>query len=329
MAEKSGFILYMDQYAPIAGLSFEQKGRLLDAFFRFNAGEEPALEDPLLVMAFAFFRQTFTRDSAKYELKCLKNRENSAKRHARTADASDGMRSDATAANQGESKPERNRRSAKPGSNGIEKGIPSASASPGAAPDAANKRGRSPSRPGGFRDDPQDDPRDGPVLLPDVPHDQTVSPPGDPDDVPVFPPDDPHGGPVLLPDDPGGGLSPLTGDPDGASQAAAPFYETRKKRRLSGRRLESFNRFWRAFAHAKGKAEAADAWLDIPRLTNALVDAIVAAAEREAAARPGLVAKGRSPKWAQGWLAARRWEDGDEEAASVPTLDEILRAQGL
>ena len=88
MAEKSGFILYMDQYAPIAGLSFEQKGRLLDAFFRFNAGEEPALDDPLLVMAFAFFRQTFTRDSAKYELKCLKNRENSAKRYAPTANAS-------------------------------------------------------------------------------------------------------------------------------------------------------------------------------------------------------------------------------------------------
>ena len=67
MAEKSGFILYMDQYAPIAALSFEQKGRLLDAFFRFNAGEDPALDDPLLAMAFAFFRQTFGRGNFIFE----------------------------------------------------------------------------------------------------------------------------------------------------------------------------------------------------------------------------------------------------------------------
>lgn len=287
MAEKSGFILYMDQYAPIAGLSFEQKGRLLDAFFRFNAGEEPALDDPLLVMAFAFFRQTFTRDSAKYELKCLKNRENVAKRYARDTAVNDRMPSNTDAANQKESKPDSNRRSAEPDSNGIEKGISSASASPGAPPGAARGRGRSPSSP-----------EDSGDALPPLP-------------------DDLHGDPPL-PED-------LHGDP----HASAPCYETRKKRRLAGKRLESFNRFWRAFAYAKGKAEAADAWLDIPRLTNALVDAIVAAAGREAAARPGLVAKGRAPKWAQGWLAARRWEDGDDEAERVPTLDEILRDQGI
>ncbi|HEU6436596.1 MAG TPA: hypothetical protein VE028_04030 [Nitratidesulfovibrio sp.] len=89
-------------------------------------------------------------------------------------------------------------------------------------------------------------------------------------------------------------------------------YRTKKGRILDGKRLDAFERFWSAFAYAKGKAEAADAWLDIPQLTEALVARIVAAAEREAAARPTLLASGRTPKMAQGWITARRWEDGEE-----------------
>lgn len=107
------------------------------------------------------------------------------------------------------------------------------------------------------------------------------------------------------------------------------FYPTKKKRKLTGKRLETFNRFWLAFAYPKGKAEAADAWLDIPKLTDSLVDQIVAAAEREAAARPGLVASGHAPKWAQGWLTGRRWEDGDGEMPRERNLDDYLREKGL
>lgn len=35
MAKSKGFFLYPDQYAPIAGLSLEQKGMLLEAIFAF------------------------------------------------------------------------------------------------------------------------------------------------------------------------------------------------------------------------------------------------------------------------------------------------------
>ena len=97
--------------------------------------------------------------------------------------------------------------------------------------------------------------------------------------------------------------------PDAACANSGQVYITRKKRKLAGKRHTSFNRFWAAFAYTRGKAEAADAWLDIPELTDALVERIVTAAVKEAAARPQLEASGRTPKMAQGWIAGRRWED--------------------
>lgn len=96
---------------------------------------------------------------------------------------------------------------------------------------------------------------------------------------------------------------------DGVTASADPFYLTKKKRQLKGKRLETFNRFWAAFAYPKGKAEAADAWIDIPTLTDALVDEIVTAATAEAMNRASVIADGRTPKFAQGWLSGRRWED--------------------
>ena len=118
--------------------------------------------------------------------------------------------------------------------------------------------------------------------------------------------------------------------PDADAGREAEVYRSRKKRLLAGRRLEDFNRFWQAFAFPKGKAEAADAWLDIPVPDGSLVERIIAAAEKEAAARPGLIASGRAPKWAQGWIAGRRWEDGTGHGVSPPpkTLDDILAEQG-
>lgn len=87
------------------------------------------------------------------------------------------------------------------------------------------------------------------------------------------------------------------------------FYTTKKNRKLSGKRLDSFNRFWGCFNYKKDKANAADAWLDIPSLTNAKVDEICKAAEKEAADRPNKIAKGQTPIYAQGWITAKRWED--------------------
>ena len=103
------------------------------------------------------------------------------------------------------------------------------------------------------------------------------------------------------------------------------FFLTKKKRKLSGKRLETFNRFWDAFNHKHGKAEAADAWLDIPTLTEATVAAIIDAAKKEAERRKNVIAQGKTPKWAQGWLSGRRWED--EEYSKPPEKD--TRWEGL
>jgi hypothetical protein len=94
-----------------------------------------------------------------------------------------------------------------------------------------------------------------------------------------------------------------------ASDNADIFYLTRKKRKLKGKRLDTFNQFWKAFNYKKGKAEAADSWIDIPTLNNGLVEKIIKAAKLEAQQRPKLIENGRTPKFAQGWLSGKRWED--------------------
>lgn len=87
---KNSFMLYLDQHEPIQTLSLEQKGRLLDAFFTYNMGEEVSFDDPVLTMAFAFFRQTFERNATKYERKCKKNKENIEKRYSKSTNVDDG-----------------------------------------------------------------------------------------------------------------------------------------------------------------------------------------------------------------------------------------------
>jgi hypothetical protein len=99
------------------------------------------------------------------------------------------------------------------------------------------------------------------------------------------------------------------------------FYLTKRRRKLSGWKLEAFEEFWRVFAHKKGRAEAADAWLDIQDLTSELAGRIIDAAGKEAKARPALVSKGLSPKWPQGWISARRWEDWEDNPGTVHSRD--------
>ncbi len=111
-------------------------------------------------------------------------------------------------------------------------------------------------------------------------------------------------------------LNTLSASGDAEQPHPTAFYTTKKKRKLTGKRLETFEAFWKAFAYPKGKAEAADAWLDIPELTNGTVTKIIEAAEKEAANRPKLIAEGRTPKWAQGWISGRRWEDEDFKQSS-------------
>lgn len=124
---------------------------------------------------------------------------------------------------------------------------------------------------------------------------------------------------------------PVSGNAGQEEPGPEPSYRTKKGRVLTGKRYASFNRFWTAFAYTRGKAEAADAWLDIPRLTDPLVERIIAAAEKTAADRPRLMASGGTPKMAQGWISGRRWEDEAEpDAAAVrppgqPSRDEAQR----
>ena len=88
----------------------------------------------------------------------------------------------------------------------------------------------------------------------------------------------------------------------------AEFYITKKKRKITGKRLETFMLFWEAFDYKRGKAEATDVWIDL-QLTNNIMDKIIIAAKAEAKRRPNLKANGGKPKMAQGWLSGKRWED--------------------
>jgi hypothetical protein len=87
------------------------------------------------------------------------------------------------------------------------------------------------------------------------------------------------------------------------------IYLTKKGRKLAGKKLEDFLRFWEAFGRHGNKAPAADSWLDIKGYSAELVEKIIKAAIREAEVRPSLLAKNQTPKYAQGWLADKRWDD--------------------
>jgi len=107
--------------------------------------------------------------------------------------------------------------------------------------------------------------------------------------------------------------------PENNGNGTGPRYITRRKRKLGGWKLEAFEVFWATFGLKKGRAEAADAWLDIPGLTPDMAKSrIIPAAQMEAQRRQRLIEQGRTPKWAQGWLAGRRWED---EAYGEPSTD--------
>lgn len=123
-----------------------------------------------------------------------------------------------------------------------------------------------------------------------------------------------------------------TPDPDptpivyNADSFESAFYTTKSGKKLSGKRLESFNLFWSTFNYKKGKAPAADSWLKIPKLTDSIVKKIIAAAKIEADNRPALIKSGGSPKWAQGWLTDRRWEDEaySEDSNVIPIKKKIV-----
>lgn len=111
-------------------------------------------------------------------------------------------------------------------------------------------------------------------------------------------------------------------DPKARPQGGGPFLVAKSGRKFEGRQLADFERFWTDFGLSRGKAEAADAWLDIPDMTDALVARICEAAKQEAADRPRLEGRGQKPKQARGWLLSRRWEDYAPIKPRVPDKEQ-------
>ena len=99
----------------------------------------------------------------------------------------------------------------------------------------------------------------------------------------------------------------ITASNDAVCADPGEMYRSKRGRTLKGHVLTDFNLFWEAFGYKKGKAEAADAWLDV--YTMEMMPAIIEGAREEAKRRPEQIKKGRTPKMAQGWLSGRRWED--------------------
>lgn len=99
--------------------------------------------------------------------------------------------------------------------------------------------------------------------------------------------------------------------PEGAVEEEA-FYKTASGKKLTGQKLAWFEEFWKAFGYKADKANAADSWLKISGLNEDLFEAIKVGAVKTAKERPDIIAKGGTPKMAQGWLTARRWEDATQ-----------------
>lgn len=97
---------------------------------------------------------------------------------------------------------------------------------------------------------------------------------------------------------------------DEAETVEEPGVLRGRKCRIAGKRAAAFERFWEAFAYKKDRAQAIDAWAQIPTLTDRLMAKICEAARHYAQVeRPAIIARGGTPKYAQGWLNDRRWED--------------------
>lgn len=83
---KESFILYTSYYDILKELTDEQFGQLMRALFVYaRDGEAPELP-AAIKMAFAFIRDDMDRNTAKYETRCKRNRENIQRRWAKKND---------------------------------------------------------------------------------------------------------------------------------------------------------------------------------------------------------------------------------------------------
>ena len=111
--------------------------------------------------------------------------------------------------------------------------------------------------------------------------------------------------------------------------AQKPASKPKPRPVLEGRSLELFNQFWDAFNFKQSRKQAEKAWADIPGMTEALAAKICEAARREAALRPQYTARGRTPKYPQGWLNDRRWEDDYDQREAMESQQAMPRQGSL
>jgi len=97
-------------------------------------------------------------------------------------------------------------------------------------------------------------------------------------------------------------------------KADSPSLVGHKGKTIRGEALEGFNRFWEAFGYKSGKAQAISSWHAVYKNRGMSwesdLEQIIAGAYRAASERKDILDRGSTPMMAQGWLTARRWEDG-------------------
>jgi len=84
---KKSFILHIDSLCVLDEMSFEQKGILFDAIYKYQLGEEIDL-DFSMKMAFAPFKNQFIRDNEKY-LQFIEKQSNNGKKGGRPIESQD------------------------------------------------------------------------------------------------------------------------------------------------------------------------------------------------------------------------------------------------
>ena len=115
--DRKGFLVFHQDFILLAKLSFDEKGRLFDALYRYSAfGEEPKFSGMLEVF-WPYFANKIDEGIARYAATCERNRkaanarwsnENACKRMQVDADACKRMQVDAFDANKKEDKRKKN-----------------------------------------------------------------------------------------------------------------------------------------------------------------------------------------------------------------------------
>ncbi len=106
-------------------------------------------------------------------------------------------------------------------------------------------------------------------------------------------------------------------------------YRTKKGKILKGKQFEMFNQFWAVWnsqhSYPKGKASAADSWLNL-KVDDDLFEKIIRGADHESGRRKEILDAGRTAVFPQGWLSGRRWEEFEDQGQTVNKQDKVITA---